>query len=68
MEKEAEAVENLRAFIDGSGLTTGAVSRLTGFSARQIRRWLKGEARPSAIYAELINKKVKRLQAKRTRP
>jgi len=68
MDKERlKTVENLRAFMNETGLTIGPMSKVIGCSSRQISRWLSGEAMPSAVYARLINSALKRLQARRTK-
>lgn len=48
-----------------TGLTIGPMAKIIGCSSRQVSRWLKCEAMPTAVYARLIDKAVKRLQAKR---
>ncbi|MBA7690089.1 hypothetical protein ES703_98613 [subsurface metagenome] len=53
--------------MNDTGLTIGPMAKIMGCSTRQISRWLKGEAVPTAVYARLIDKAVNRLQAKRTK-
>ncbi len=67
MEQRIKSVENLRALMSDTGLTIGPMSKIMGCSSRQISRWLKGEAVPSAVYARLIDRTINRLQAKRTK-
>jgi len=67
MEKSRlKTVEDLRALMSETGLKIRPVAKTIGCSPRQVLRWLKGEAMPTAVYARLIDKAVKRLQAKRT--
>jgi len=67
MEQRIKSVENLRAYMEETGLTIGPMAKIMGCSSRQISRWLKGEAVPNAVYSNLIDRTVKRLQAKRTK-
>lgn len=62
-----KTVENLRAFMSETGLKIGPVAKTIGCSYRQVSRWLKCEAIPTAVYARLIDKALKRLQAKRAK-
>lgn len=50
-----------------TGLKIGPVAKTIGCSYRQVSRWLKCEAIPTAVYARLIDKALKRLQAKRAK-
>lgn len=50
-----------------TGLTIGPMATIIGCGPRQISRWLKGEAMPSAVYAKMIDKAINRLQAKRSK-
>lgn len=67
MEQRTKSVENLRTLMQETGLTIGPMAQVIGCTSRQISRWLKGEATPSAVYAKLIDKAVRRLQANRTK-
>lgn len=66
-EDRLKSVENLKALISETGIPLRIVADVIGCSVRQISRWLAGEAVPSAVYARLIDKAVKRLQARRTK-
>ena len=67
MEQRTKSVENLRTLMQETGLTIGPMAKIIGCTSRQISRWLKDEAMPSAVYAKLIDKAVRRLQANRTK-
>ena len=66
-EDRLKSVENLKFLISETGLPLRIVADVIGCSIRQISRWLAGEAVPSKVYARLIDKAIKRLQAKRTK-
>lgn len=67
MELRQKTVEDLRALMSETGLTIGPMAKIISCSSRQISRWIAGEAVATAVYAKLIDKAVKRLQARQTK-
>jgi len=46
----------LKQVMNDKGLSAGTMARLIGCDSSQVGRWIKGEARPTLVYQQLIRK------------
>lgn len=57
-----ELIEELKEVMEEKGFSADTMSKFIGCSARQVGRWLNGEAKPSFVYQKLIKKGIKRVK------
>jgi len=59
-----DLIEELKKVMEENGFSCDTMSKFIGCSARQVDRWILGEAKPTFPYQKMIRagiKKVKRL-------
>jgi hypothetical protein len=57
-----EIIEQLRAVMEEKNLSSTTAALFIRCSARQVDRWLKGEATPTFLYREAIKKAIKKMK------
>ncbi|MBA7496915.1 hypothetical protein ES702_07524 [subsurface metagenome] len=55
-----DLIRELKEVMKEKGLSPEKMSNFIGCSGKQIRRWLSGEANPTAIYQDVISKGIKK--------
>jgi len=57
-----ELIDELRAVMKEKGFSADTMSKFIGCSARQVDRWISGEAKPTQVYQKLIRKGIRRVK------
>jgi transcriptional regulator with XRE-family HTH domain len=58
-----DIVLELKKVMNEKGLSASVVSRFVGCNQAQVSRWVKGQARPTPVYRDLIRKGLKRIKS-----
>ena len=57
-----EIIKDLKEVMQWKGFSADTMSKYIGCSARQVARWVSGEAKPTRVYQDLIRKGIKRIK------
>jgi len=63
-----DLIKELDQAISEKGISPEVASKFIECSARQVRRWLKGEARPSIVYRRAIRRGIEQIKKIREDP
>jgi len=55
-----DLIKELKTVMEEKGFSCDTMSKFIGCSARQVDRWLLGEAKPTKVYQTLIQKGIKK--------
>jgi len=55
-----DLIKELKEIMEEKGLSPEKMSGFIGCSGKQVRRWLSGKAKPTAIYRDVIRKGIKK--------
>jgi len=55
-------IDELKQIMREKSFSADAMSKFIGCSARQVDRWVSGEAKPTFVYQMLIRKGIKRVK------
>lgn len=57
-----DLIEELKRIMKEKSFSADAMSKFIGCSARQVDRWISGEAKPTLVYQMLIRKGINRVK------
>ena len=57
-----DLIKELETTMKERGFSAETMSKFIGCTARQVDRWIKGEAKPTFVYQQLIRKGIKKVK------
>jgi len=63
MKKLDPLVLKLKKVMDEKDLSAAVMARFIGCNQSQVGRWIKGQAKPTPVYKDLIRKALKQLKS-----
>ena len=58
-----DLIQELKTVMEEKGFSCDTMSKFIGCSARQVDRWILGEAEPTRVYQILIKKGIKKVRS-----